>query len=65
MVAYPAAVMLDCKPYTAEEHEAFKREIQREVLKAFGLKPWHVSLAPIPRRIRIWNKITGRLCATT
>jgi hypothetical protein len=31
---------------------------QRQILAAFGVKPWLVGLAPTPWRIRIWNRIT-------
>lgn len=29
-----------------------------DIARAFGLKPWHVGLAPVPWRVRLWRKIT-------
>jgi hypothetical protein len=41
-----------------DEHEAFRSQLQRQALEAFGVRPWHYGLAPVPLRVRIWRKLT-------
>ena len=38
--------------------DTFHEHLQAEILKAFNLKPWHVGLAPVPWRVRVWNKVS-------
>ena len=33
----------------------FKAEVQRDILRIYGLKPWHVGLKPVPARVRLWH----------
>lgn len=40
------------------EHDAMREAVRADVVRAYGLKPWDIGLAPVPRRIRIWRKIT-------
>lgn len=48
----------DVKEYTDAEHQAFIKQLQRDTLSAFGLKPWNVGLSPVPLYVRIWRKLT-------
>lgn len=34
------------------------RPARDDILRAFDLKPWHIGLAPVPLRVRIWHRIT-------
>lgn len=38
--------------------EDAREAVRADILRAFGLKPYEVGIAPVPRRVRIWNKIT-------
>lgn len=38
--------------------DAAAKAMRDQILAAYGLKPWHIGLAPVPRHIRIWDKIT-------
>lgn len=40
------------------EHDAMREAVRADILRAFGLKPWHIGLAPVPRHIRIWRTVT-------
>ena len=54
----PEAVRGDDPAHGPAAYEALRRETQQAILKAFVVKPWHIGLAPVPRRIRIWHKLT-------
>lgn len=42
----------------AARDERFRCDLQRTVLRAYGLKPWDAGLAPVPWRVRIWRAVT-------
>lgn len=40
------------------EVDAMKATAARDILAAYHLKPWHTGTAPVPRRVRLWRKVT-------
>jgi len=40
------------------EHDEMAEAVRADILRAFGLQPWQIGLAPVPRRIRIWRKVS-------
>jgi hypothetical protein len=45
--------------------DQLRDQLQREVLRTYGLKPWDVGLVPVPRRVRAWRKACGWLRVRT
>jgi hypothetical protein len=43
----------------AKRNIRHQRELQRTVLRLYGLKPWDIG-APVPRRIRVWRRLRRR-----
>lgn len=41
------------RPLGSAGHEEFAARLRRDTLRAFGLKPWHLGLAPVPLRVRL------------
>jgi hypothetical protein len=37
------------------EDQAFADALREQTLRAFNLKPWHIGLAPVPWRVRVWR----------
>ena len=42
----------------SDDDEEFGERLKAGILTAYGLKPWHVGLAPVPRRVRFWRVVT-------
>lgn len=40
------------------DQERFRRQLRRDTLRTFGVKPWQAGLVPVPRRVRAWHKLT-------
>jgi hypothetical protein len=40
------------------EEDEFAARLQRQTLRAFGLKAWDAGLAPAPRHVRLWRAVT-------
>ena len=44
-------------PRPPEREYATPEQLQREICKAFGVKPWLIGLAPVPWWVPYWVKI--------
>jgi hypothetical protein len=40
------------------DSETLREAVRADILRAFGLKPWDIGLAPVPWRVKLWRTVT-------